>query len=116
MATLGGWIDGKARRHLVKRICLAALLGLAPLAAQAEPMVTSFYRAKQPHIAAHRTLPMGTVLILTNPSNGRSARVVVGGRGPFIRGRSLDVSHAVAKQLGFTRAGVARLHAQIVGR
>jgi rare lipoprotein A len=79
-------------------------------------MVTSFYRAKQPHIAAHRTLPIGTVLILTNPSNGRSARVVVGGRGPFIRGRSLDVSHEVARQLGFTRAGVARLHAQIVGR
>jgi hypothetical protein len=108
--------DGDLRRHLVKRICFAALLGLAPLAAQAEPMVTSFYRAKQPHIAAHRTLPMGTVLILTNPSNGRSARVVVGTRGPFGRSRSLDVSQAVAKQLGFERSGVTRLHTQIVGR
>jgi rare lipoprotein A len=105
-----------ARRHLVKRICVAALLGLAPLAAQAEPMVTSYYRAKQPHIAAHRTLPMGTVLILTNPRNGRSARVVVGTRGPFLRNRSLDVSHTIARQLGFERAGVTRLHAQIVGR
>ena len=116
MTTLLGWIDGYSRRLFVKRICAVALLACAPLVAQAEPMVASFYRAKQPHIAAHRTLPMGTVLHLTNPSNGRSARVVVGTRGPFLRNRSLDVSHAVARQLGFERAGVTRLHTQIVGR
>ena len=79
-------------------------------------MVTSYYNARQPHIAAHRTLPIGTVLIITNPRNGRSAQVVVGGRGPFLRNRSLDVSHAVAKQLGFQRSGVVLLHAQVMGR
>jgi rare lipoprotein A len=104
------------KEAFVKRICAFVVLGCAPLAAHAEPMVTSFYRAKQPHIAAHRTLPLGTVLIITNPRNGRSAKVVVGGRGPVDRRRSLDVSHAVAKQLGFERSGVTRLDARVVGR
>jgi rare lipoprotein A len=100
----------------MKRTSIVALLVSVPLAARAEPMVTSYYPAKQPHIAAHRTLPMGTVLMLTNPRNGRSARVVIGTRGPFDRHRSLDVSHTVARQLGFERAGVVRLDARVVGR
>ena len=52
-----------------------------PFPAAAETMVTSYYRAKAPHIAAHRTLPIGTRLLVTNPRNGRSARVVIGDRG-----------------------------------
>jgi peptidoglycan lytic transglycosylase len=77
-------------------------------------MVTSYYRAKAPHVAAHRTLPIGTQLIVTNLSNGRSVRVVIGTRGPFVRGRSLDISHAAAKELGFGKSGVLRLKTQIV--
>ena len=100
----------------MKRICALAFLACAPLTVRAEPMVTSYYPAKQPHIAAHRTLPLGTVLILTNPRNGRTARVVVGGRGPFDRRRSLDVSHAIARQLGFEGQGVTLLHAQVAPR
>jgi Lytic transglycolase len=113
-----GVLEATSAEVLVKRACALALCALAllvcaPLAAQAEPMVTSFYPAKQPHIAAHRTLPLGTVLILTNPRNGRTARVVVGGRGPFDRRRSLDVSHTIAKQLGFDGQGVTVLHAEV---
>jgi Lytic transglycolase len=85
-----------------------------PVCAHAEPMVTSHYRAKAPHIAAHRTLPLGTELIITNERNGRTAHVVIGTRGPFIRGRSLDISHARANELGFGSKGVLRLQTRIL--
>ena len=86
-----------------------------PFPAAAETMVTSYYRAKAPHVAAHRTLPIGTRLLVTNPRNGRSARVVIGDRGPFLPGRSLDISHAIAKRLGFEKSGVLRLQTRVVG-
>jgi rare lipoprotein A len=59
--------------------------------------------------AAHRTLPMGTKVNLSNPANGRTATVEITDRGPFIRGRNLDVSYGVAKKLGMVDAGVAKL-------
>jgi hypothetical protein len=93
---------------------LALVLCSVPHVAHAEMMLTSYYRAKSPHIAAHRTLPLGTQLILTNPRNGRSVRVVIGTRGPFLRGRSLDISHAAAKELGYGKSGVLRLKTQVV--
>lgn len=62
--------------------------------------------------AAHRTLPMGTKLQLTNPANGRTATVEVTDRGPYIRGRNLDVSYGVARKLGMVEQGVAKLRMQ----
>jgi rare lipoprotein A len=55
--------------------------------------------------AAHRSLPFGTRLKVTNRSNGRSVVVRINDRGPFVRGRMLDVSLAAAKQLGFIASG-----------
>src|SRR5262245_20456570 len=96
------------------RFQLTALLTCLPLAANAETMVASHYSAKAPHVAAHRTLPMGTRLIVRNPRNGRSAHVVIGDRGPFIGGRSLDISNSVASQLGFGKSGVLSLQTRLV--
>jgi len=59
--------------------------------------------------AAHRTLPMGTKVNLTNPANGRTATVKITDRGPFIEGRNLDVSYGVARKLGMVEQGVAKL-------
>ncbi|WP_379921051.1 septal ring lytic transglycosylase RlpA family protein [Erythrobacter sp. R86502] len=59
--------------------------------------------------AAHRTLPFGTRLRVTNPANGRSVVVRVNDRGPFTRGRLIDVSRAAADELGM----VARGHADV---
>ena len=56
-------------------------------------------------IVAHRTLPFGTKLKVTY--KGRSVVVITADRGPFIRGRELDLSHAAAKKLGMINAGVA---------
>lgn len=65
--------------------------------------------------AAHRTLPFGTKLKVTNLSNGRSVTVRVNDRGPFVRGRVVDVSKAAANALGFVRAGTARVRIEPVG-
>ena len=98
------------------RWLIASFLLLWPFCASAEMMVTSHYSAKLPHHAAHRTLPLGTQLLVVNPRNGRSARVAITGRGPFVRGRSLDISHSTAKQLGFGGSGVLKLETRIIGQ
>jgi len=56
--------------------------------------------------AAHRTLPFGTRLLVTNRDTSRSAEVRVNDRGPFVDGRILDVSYAAARQLGAVGAGI----------
>src|SRR5208337_2792557 len=50
--------------------------------------------------AAHRTLPFGTQVTVLNRRNGRSAVVRINGRGPFVRGRVIDLSPAAARALG----------------
>jgi rare lipoprotein A len=58
---------------------------------------------------AHRTLPLGTKVRLVNLNNGKSAEGVVNDRGPYIKGRDVDVSYAIAKQLGFVKKGIINL-------
>uniref|UniRef100_A0A7V4G7X5 Probable endolytic peptidoglycan transglycosylase RlpA n=1 Tax=Desulfobacca acetoxidans TaxID=60893 RepID=A0A7V4G7X5_9BACT len=58
---------------------------------------------------AHRTLPLGTEVTLSNPRTGQAVQARVTDRGPFVAGRDLDVSYGVAKKLGMLQAGVARL-------
>ena len=55
--------------------------------------------------AAHRTLPFGTKLRVTNQHNGKSVIVRINDRGPFIKGRVLDLSKGAAGQLGFIGSG-----------
>lgn len=52
--------------------------------------------------AAHRTLPLGTVVEVTNRHNGRKAVVRINDRGPFVRGRIIDLTPAAARTLGFS--------------
>jgi rare lipoprotein A len=59
--------------------------------------------------AAHATLPTGTQVTVTNLANGRSAIVVVTDRGPFVKGRIIDLSWAAADYLGFVSNGTARV-------
>jgi rare lipoprotein A len=55
--------------------------------------------------AAHRTLPFGSKVRVTNPANGNSVVVRINDRGPFTKGRAIDVSHAAAKELGLIARG-----------
>ncbi|MFC7544245.1 septal ring lytic transglycosylase RlpA family protein [Siccirubricoccus deserti] len=56
---------------------------------------------------AHRTLPFGTKVLVTNLGNGRSATATVEDRGPFVRGRIIDLSPRLAEHLGMLMQGVA---------
>ena len=63
---------------------------------------------------AHRTLPFGTRLRITNPRNGKSVIVRVTDRGPFVRGRVVDLSYAAARELGTIASGVAYVKVELV--
>lgn len=60
--------------------------------------------------AAHKTLPFGTFVLVTNPRNGREIIVKINDRGPFVKGRDLDLSEAAARELGTLSAGVATVN------
>ena len=62
-----------------------------------------------PEIVAHKTLPLGTVLLVRNPDTGIGIVTKVQDRGPYVRGRMLDVSSAAAEILGFKDQGTATL-------
>lgn len=66
--------------------------------------------------AAHRTLPFGTRVLVTNQSNGRSVTVTINDRGPFIKGRIIDLSSGAAGVIGMKGAGVARVSISVLGR
>lgn len=64
--------------------------------------------------AAHRTLPLGTHVQVTNLRNGRSVVVRINDRGPYVRHRLIDVSAAAARVLGFTHRGITPVQVRVV--
>jgi rare lipoprotein A len=95
-----------------------------PVAASAQSGIASIYSggltANGEHArasgltAAHRTLPFGTMVRVTNQRSGRAVVVRINDRGPFIRGRVIDVMPAAAHVLGFS--GLAPVTLAVVGR
>lgn len=65
--------------------------------------------------AAHKTLPMGTKVRVTNTHNGASEIVTITDRGPYIRGRIIDVTIGTAERLGFRGRGVAPVKVEVLG-
>ena len=65
--------------------------------------------------AAHRTLPFGTHVMVTDLANDRSVVVRINDRGPFVRGRIIDLSYAAARVLGIVGPGTARVRLEILG-
>jgi rare lipoprotein A len=68
--------------------------------AHAETGIASVYSAGQGLTAAHKSLPFGTRVLVTNHQNGRSVVVIINDRGPFVHGRIVDLSIAAARALG----------------
>ncbi len=64
--------------------------------------------------AAHPTLPLGSIVRVVNPENHRSQIVRINDRGPYIEGRELDVSYAVARKLGFEERGTAKVRLELL--
>lgn len=116
--------------HFVKTSAAAAavfVMGLAALPAQAKEFsgTASWYQMGTKTAsgarynpdglsAAHRTLPFGTRLKVTNTRNGKSVQVVVNDRGPFAGKRVLDVSRGAARHLGMISSGTAKVSVQVV--
>lgn len=67
-------------------------------------------------VCAHRTLPFGTRVKVTNKRNGKSVVVRVVDRGPYAKGRVIDLSQAAARQLGMISSGVASVHLEVMPR
>ena len=65
-------------------------------------------------IAAHRTLPFGTRVRVTNLANDRDVVVTIVDRGPYRKGRVIDVSRRAARELGFERAGTTKVRLEVL--
>lgn len=108
-------------------LAILAFLPAAPLMANITDGVASYYGDrfhgrttasgarfdKNALTAAHKTLDFGTRVTVTNKVNGRSVDVVITDRGPYTRGRTIDLSKAAAREIGMLGAGVARVRMEI---
>lgn len=118
-------------RQLVLRLVMGCLLALAPRvdALAASNVIASWYGAQHEgkltasgekyrrtlRTAAHRHFPFGTLLKLTNLRNGRTSLVKVNDRGPYVRGRQIDISERAARDLGMIRQGLVRVRIEVQG-
>ena len=66
--------------------------------------------------AAHKTLPMGTKVRVINESNGKSEVVTINDRGPYTKGRIIDVTIGAAERLGFVKRGIALVRVEVLGK
>jgi len=115
---------GNSLTKLVLASTLAISTIAMPVIASAQTGIASIYSggrtANGEHArasgltAAHRTLPFGTMVRVTNQRSGRSVVVRINDRGPFIRGRVIDVTPAAAHVLGFS--GLAPVTLAVVGK
>jgi len=64
--------------------------------------------------AAHKTLPLGTRVKVTNLNNGKSIRLTINDRGPFKKGRILDLSYKAAQKLGFVNQGTTKVRIDVI--
>ena len=111
-------------KHLV---CCVVILFSFPACAEPYYGTASWYKKgkitasgkkfnSNKYSVAHRTLPFGTMLRLTNVKNGKSIEAIVNDRGPFVRTKELDVSSGAAKALGFFHSGTAKLLIEVLDR
>jgi rare lipoprotein A len=107
----------------------AATSGGAPAAGEVQEGVASWYgpgfhgrrtSSREPYdqydlTAAHRTLPLGTWVLVTNKRNGRSVRVYVNDRGPYVDGRLIDLSYGAATAIGMVGSGTVPVRIVVLG-
>jgi rare lipoprotein A len=102
----------------LKRIILAAFGAVLTFSgASADELGLATYYHNPNHgglIAAHLTLPFGTHVRVYNLDNGRNVVVTIVDRGPYARGRIIDVSNVAADALGMRQAGVARVRLELM--
>jgi len=115
--------NSRTRKLVLASALVASVVGL-PMTASAQSGIASVYSggrtangeraAASGLTAAHRSLPFGTMVRVTNQNSGRSVVVRINDRGPFIRGRIIDVTPTAAHALGFS--GLAHVTVDVLGR
>lgn len=117
----------------MRKMCVAALLALSILVSpsvatqsdQPSTVIASYYQhgvrtangerfRPDGLTAAHKTLPFGTKVEVTNISNDKSVVVRINDRGPFTKGRTIDLSRGAARQIGMIRAGVTKVTLKVL--
>jgi rare lipoprotein A (peptidoglycan hydrolase) len=125
--------NGKSTREIHKKFASEEQIEEGEFTTHEQPenvsyMVTSYYGKKfqgrptangetfdmKKFTAAHKTLPFGTKLLVTNEDNGKSVEVRINDRGPFVKGRQLDLAKAAAEQIGLIPYGVKKLKVEIL--
>lgn len=115
-----------AVKSLTKLVCASSILAstlFLPIIASAQEGIASVYSGERTAngeyasasglTAAHRSLPFGTQVRVTNHQTGRSVIVRINDRGPFVRGRIIDLTPAGARALGMD--GLAHVSVEVVG-
>ncbi len=83
---------------------------------QGKPTASGTLYDRNKLTAASRSIPLGTIVNVINLRNQRNVTVVVNDRGPYVRGRILDLSIKAARELGMKRAGLAPVCVQVVNQ
>ena len=111
---------------LKKLIALCILFSLLATPLEATVGVASYYETGRvtangskfdpnAFTAAHRRLPFGTYVLVTNLHNNQSVIVQINDRGPFVRGREIDLSRGAAEIIGMRERGITRVRLRVVG-
>jgi rare lipoprotein A len=112
------FVRNERKEPSLKRIILSVFfVSIISYRASADEFGVATYYHNPWHgglIAAHPRLPMGTHVRVHNLDNGRKVTVVIVDRGPFARGRIIDVSTVAADVLGMRQAGIARVRLELV--
>jgi rare lipoprotein A len=98
------------------RVNRGALTGIASYYWQPQRVASGGWFNPNALTAAHKTLPFGTRVRVTHLGNGRSVVVRINDRGPYIRGRIIDLSRRAAGVIGMRGSGIARVKMDILGR
>jgi rare lipoprotein A len=111
-------VADNAKRHFIKHTRAAgtkvASYGLASFYSEGQQTANGEKFDPSELTAAHPNLPFGTRLRVTNVANGRSVTVRINDRGPFVAGRSVDVSVAAAERIGIVEQGVAKVKLDVI--
>lgn len=99
---------------IVRRSKGTVMQGVASYYWQPQPVASGGRFNPQALTAAHRTLPFGTRIRVTNKSNGKSVVVKINDRGPYIKGRNLDLSLRAATVIGMRKAGVVPVTMEVL--
>ena len=114
MLALVAACGGRQARHATPVHHGSAMTGMASWYGEAQMTASGERFDKHKMTAAHRTLPLGTLVRVTNQRNGRSVVVRINDRGPYGHGRIIDLSEAAARKLDMIDAGVAPVTLEVV--